>query len=279
MLLVRSFCFNALFYSFTVAVCLVMLWALALPRRPFLAVVRWYLSSIAVFERAILGLRYQVGGRERVPAGCRVIIAAKHQSAWETLKLHLLFDDPAIVLKRELIEVPLWGWFARRLEMIPVDRGARSRAVSAMLETARRRVAAGRPLVIFPQGTRVAPGDHRAYRIGVGVLYEELGLPVVPMALNSGVFWPRRRFVKTPGTITVAFLEPIAAGLPRDEMMATLEARLEAETDRLVAAARGDTERPHPSDATADGITAAGGGATGATPRDGDDAVIRDQIF
>jgi 1-acyl-sn-glycerol-3-phosphate acyltransferase len=181
-------------------------------------------------------LRYEVRGREYLPAG-PCLVAAKHQSAWETLKLHLLLPDPAVVLKRELTRLPVWGWFAVKAGMIPVDRGARGRALASLLAGARQVVAEGRPIVIFPQGTRTAPGTHHPYRIGVGMLYEQLHLPIVPMALNSGLYWPRRAFLKRPGTIVVEFLPPIQPGLDRHQAMHELEARLEAATDRLVAEA------------------------------------------
>lgn len=237
--LVRSALFNVAFYAWT-AFCVVCLcWLLAAPKWFFMAAVRWYLGTLCFLERSVLGLDYVVHGRERIPDG-PVLIAAKHQSAWETLKLHLILDDPAIVLKKELVRIPFWGWFARRLNMIPIDRSAHAKALLSMAEDARSKAAQqGRPLVIFPQGTRVPPGVEAPYRPGILLLYQQLGFPVVPMALNSGVFWPRRRFIKRGGTITVEFLEPIPPGLPRAVFKARLEAQLEQATDRLVTAAGG----------------------------------------
>ena len=234
--------FNIAFYGWTACLCLALAWVPLLPRPKMMAVVQWYLETVTWLERTLIGLRYEVRGREHLPAG-PYLVAAKHQSAWETLKLHLLLPDPAVVLKRELTRIPIWGWFAVKAEMIPVDRGARGRAVISLLDGARRVVARGRPIVIFPQGTRTAPGARHAYRIGVGMLYEQLGLPMVPMALNSGLYWPRRAFRKRPGTIIVEFLPPIAPGLERHQAMQALEAQLEAATDRLVAEA-GGTIRP-----------------------------------
>lgn len=239
----RSLVFNALFYVWTTLACFGLLWTLIVPRRLMVAAVCWYLHSVAWLERWLLGIDYRVLGREHLPAG-PMIVAAKHQSAWETMKLNLLLDDPAIVLKHELMRIPIWGWYAAKAEMIPVDRGAGSRAVSGMLAAARRAAADGRPIVIFPQGTRTAPGTRRPYRIGVGALYQELGLPIVPMALNSGLYWPRRRFLKRPGTITVEFLEPIPPGLERAAAMAMLEERLEAASDRLASGGAQDAAIP-----------------------------------
>ncbi len=245
MIFLRSLLFNIAFFGWTAFLCIAAAWVALLPRPSMMAVVRWYLGTVAFLERVVLGLRYEVRGLPHLPAGGSFLVAAKHQSAWETMKLHLLLNDPAVVLKTELTKIPVWGLFARKTEMIPVDRGARGRAVNSLLEGARKVMAKGRPIVIFPQGTRTAPGVYHNYRIGVGVLYEQLHLPIVPMALNSGLYWPRRAFFKKPGTIVVEFLPPIQPGLQRFEAMIELETRLEAATDRLVVAAGGPaTRRP-----------------------------------
>ncbi len=245
MIFLRSLAFNIAFFGWTALVCITLAWTCLLPRPAMMRMVNWYLGTVAFLERWVLGLRYEVRGAQFLPAHGSFLVAAKHQSAWETMKLHLLLKDPAVVLKTELTKIPVWGMFARKTEMIPVDRGARGRAVNSLLEGARKVMAQGRPIVIFPQGTRTAPGVYHSYRIGVGVLYEQLHLPIVPMALNSGLYWSRRAFLKKPGTIVVEFLPPIQAGLQRFEAMIELETRLEAATDALVTAAGGPaTRRP-----------------------------------
>ncbi len=243
MIYIRSLLFNVVFYGWTVIVCLTGAWVALLPRPQMMAVVRWYLGTIGFLERTLLGLRFEVRGVEHLPTTGSYLVAAKHQSAWETMKLHVLLFDPAVVLKTELTKIPVWGLFARKTEMIPVDRGARGRAVSSLLDGARKVMAKGRPIVIFPQGTRTAPGVYHNYRIGVGVLYEQLHLPIVPMALNSGMFWPRHAFLKRSGTIVVEFLPAIEPGLQRFEAMIELETQLEAATDRLVVAVGGPVTR------------------------------------
>lgn len=230
----RSFLFNLALYGLTAVMCFLMIWALVLPRRQMLGVVHLWLRQVAWVEKHIGGITWRVTGREHVPKGA-CIIAAKHQSAWETFKLHILFHDPAIVLKKELLSIPIWGWYLRRSGMIPIDRAGKSKALSAMMKAAHAATDAGRKIVIFPQGTRVAPGVEKAYKSGVAALYQELNLPIVPMALNSGVFWPKNGFFKKPGTITVEFLPPVPPGLPRAAMMEKLRNGLEAASDRLAA--------------------------------------------
>ena len=231
--MIRSLAFNLIFYTWTAICCFGIFWVLFIPRRAMIWVVCQYLRSVHLIERLVLRLDYKVVGQEHVPDG-PYILAAKHQSTWETMKLHLLVDDPAVILKRELILIPLWGWYAAKARMIAVHRGGRSKAIASIIAGARRTAAEGRPIAIFPQGTRTAAGSFRPYRVGVAALYEALDLPVVPMALNSGVFWPRRKFVKQPGTITVEFLPPIPPGMDRDAFLKRLEDELETATDRLV---------------------------------------------
>ena len=187
-------------------------------------------------ERWIGGIKLVVIGREHIPPGA-CIIAAKHQSEWETFKLQYLFDNPAVVLKEELTRVPLLGWYAKATGMIPIDRGGRNKTLNLMMRAAHAADDAGRKIVIFPQGTRIAPLDKKPYKVGVAALYQELNLPLVPMALNSGLIWPRRSFIKHSGTITIEFLPAIPAGLPRTEMMQQLETQLEAASDRLASLA------------------------------------------
>jgi len=242
----RSLALNIALYGWTGVLCFVLLGTLLLPRRGMAAVVRLWLSQLAWIERHIGGIHYRVIGREHVPSGA-CIIAAKHQSAWETFKLHLLFGDPAIVLKEELLNIPLWGWYVRRAGMIPIDRKGHMQALARMMQAAHRAADDRRKIVIFPQGTRVAPGETRSYKSGVAALYQELNLPVVPMALNSGLLWPKNSFIKKPGLITVEFLPPIPPGLSREDMMSRLKEQLEGATDRLLITSSplaGRTQKP-----------------------------------
>lgn len=240
MLFLRSLLFNIVFYVLTTLWCIGILWTLIVPRGGVVVAVRTYMRVLAWCERHIIGLRYEVKGLEHLPREGAVLIGAKHQSMWETMKLHLIFHDPAIVLKHELLHIPIWGWYAAKAKMIPVKRGKRGAAIASLVEGARTMKAMGREIVIFPQGTRVAPGVYAPYKIGIAMIYEALGdVPLVPMALNSGVFWGRHSFYKRPGTITIEFLPPIPPGLPKETALFELEARLEAASDALVMAVGG----------------------------------------
>jgi 1-acyl-sn-glycerol-3-phosphate acyltransferase len=235
--IVRSTLFNLAFWLWTGALALAGLPLLLASRRTVQGYARFWLRGVQWLLATLGGLDYQVRGRERAPA-TPAIFAFKHQSAWETLVCHLLFDDPAIALKRELTLIPVFGWYLARTGMIRIDRGAGPRALRSLVEGAREALARGSSVVIFPEGTRVPPGERRPYSPGVAGLYLQLERPVVPVALNSGLFWPRRSFVKRPGRITVEFLEPIAPGLDRKAFMAELERRLEPATQRLLDEAR-----------------------------------------
>jgi 1-acyl-sn-glycerol-3-phosphate acyltransferase len=235
--LARSALFNVCLWSWTAVMLMAALPWLALPPRLMLAHSRVWMRGVQILLATIVGLEYEVRGRAAGPARA-AIFAFKHQSAWETLAVHLLVDGAAIVLKRELTQIPLFGWCLSHAGMIRIDRRAGPRALRALIEGGRAALARGAPIVIFPEGTRVAPDARRDYQPGVAALYRHLACPVVPVALNSGVFWGRRSFVKRPGRIVVEFLPPIAPGLAREAFMTELHDRLEPATARLVAEAR-----------------------------------------
>jgi len=234
--LLRSLLFNLAFYLWTAFLGIAALPMAVTPRRWTMIFGSWWSGTVLWLARVIAGIDYELRGSERLPAGS-VIIAMKHQSAWDTLATPVLFHDPAIVAKRELLWIPLYGWYARRAGMIPVDRGAGATALRRMVEHALRAVALQRPIVIFPEGTRTAVGARRAYHPGVAALYSRLGIPVVPVALNSGLFWSRRSFMKHPGKIVVELLPPIPPGWERRRFLTELQERIETATERLVAEA------------------------------------------
>ena len=204
----RSLLFNVLFYVTTAMFVVIGSPLLFAPRRWAMAALAHSRPVRVVAAQAIVGTKLEVRGNEKLPAGA-CLVAPKHQSAWETFALIPLFRDPALLMKRELFWIPFHGWFSYKFDMIPVDRDKGPSALRRMLREAKKRAAAGREIIIFPEGTRRAPGAPPDYKTGVVLLYEALGVPCVPVALNSGVFWPRRSLTRKPGTIVVEFLDPI----------------------------------------------------------------------
>jgi 1-acyl-sn-glycerol-3-phosphate acyltransferase len=211
MLIARSLVFNALFYIVITASMLAYLPLLLAPRKALVRMVQAWAHVNLWLLRVIVGTSVEFRGRERIPAG-GLLVAAKHQSLWETFALLTVFDDPAFVLKRELIWLPLFGWLAAKARMVPVNRGGGSMALVAMNQRVREEAERGRQILIFPEGTRRSPGAEPAYKFGIAHLYASLDLPCLPVALNSGLYWPRRALIRRPGTIVVEFLEPIPPG-------------------------------------------------------------------
>jgi 1-acyl-sn-glycerol-3-phosphate acyltransferase len=234
LVLLRSILFQIFFWTFSILINLVWLPSLLMNRR---AVVRgmeiW--ASVSFWGlKHIAGLDYEIRGRENIAAGS-ALYASKHLSMWETIAAHVLLNDPATILKRELLYVPVYGWYAQKCEMIVIDRSARAAAIRSMITDAKKRAAEGRPIVIFPEGTRREMGAAPDYKPGVAALYGALDLPCVPIAHNSALYWPRRGLLRKPGRIIVEFLPAIAPGLKRAEFMAELQRRLEDGTARLLA--------------------------------------------
>jgi 1-acyl-sn-glycerol-3-phosphate acyltransferase len=159
---------------------------------------------------------------------------------WETFALLQFFDRPLFIYKRELGFIPMFGWYLVKSKMIGVDRSGGMRSLMEMARRAPQEVRSGRQLIIFPEGTRTAVGAPPDYKTGVGQIYVNSGVPCVPVALNSGLFWPRRTFMRYPGTLVVEFLDPLPPGLPRDEFMTRLRESIEGATDRIVEAARAE---------------------------------------
>lgn len=232
----RSILFSLLFFATTACFVLFCLPLLIVPRR-------WSLSAFKLHSRVqlwllkhIVGLDFELRGQDKLPDG-PFLIASKHQSAWETFALVPLFRDPALLMKRSLFWIPIHGWYSKKFQMIPVDRDKGPAALRRMLTAAKKRIADGREIIIFPEGTRRPPGAPPAYKTGIALLYKALGVPCVPVALNSGVFWRRRSWYRSPGTVVVQILDPIPPGLPRRAFMARLQEAIETASNRLVAKA------------------------------------------
>jgi 1-acyl-sn-glycerol-3-phosphate acyltransferase len=233
----RSIVFNALFYVNTVVWLFAALPTFFMPYRAILEVAKAWGRVNLVLLRAIAGIGYEIRGLDKLPKG-PLIVAAKHQSAWEVFALLPLFRSPTFIMKRELQWVPIFGWYTIKGRMVPVDRGAGAQALNRMAERARVELARDRQLIIFPEGTRRPVGAEPRYKYGVAHLYTAEGVPCVPIALNSGLFWPRRSLRMRPGTVLVEILDPIAPGLEQDEFFERLQQEIESATARLIAEAR-----------------------------------------
>ena len=231
--LARSLLFNALFYLNLTVRMIVALPTFALPYAFLLRVLRAYARSSLWLLRTVCGVTVEWRGREKFPTGA-YIVACKHQSVWETFALFMLLPDPTYVLKRELMWIPLFGWLATKARMIPINRSSQAKALARMTVAARAEIARSRQIVIFPEGTRRPPGAEPRYLPGVAYLYAETGLPCVPIALNSGLFWPRRSLRRYPGTVLVEVLDPIPPGLDKRAFLKRLQTVLEEATARLV---------------------------------------------
>ena len=234
MIVLRSVLFNVLFFGYTTLIALGLLPQL-LARNGNVApgIQHWIAGTLWLLEH-VVGITYELRGAENVPAG-PAIVASKHQSAWDTMMFHRFVPSPAYVIKKELLSIPLYGAYTRKSGSIVVDRKGGPRAIKGLVRDGRAALEAGRQIVIFPEGTRTAPGVRQPYQPGVAALYHRLGVAVVPVALNSGLFWGRRSFVKRPGRILVEFLPAIPPGLDRKQFLATLEERVESASAALMA--------------------------------------------
>ena len=233
MIVVRSLVYQVLFYLWTAIVAIFGLPSLVLPKAVVWAISPLWSKVNFALLRLITGLEYRLEGRENI-APDPVIYASKHQSAWDTMIFPLVLNRPIVVLKKELRSIPFYGWYLRKYGSISIDRKGGAKALRAMVQEARDAIDAGRPIVVFPEGTRTAPGEHVKYQSGVAALYRELGVPVVPVALNSGLFWRRRSYIRRPGTIDIRFLPAIPPGLDRKDFMVRLETEIEGAQEKLV---------------------------------------------
>jgi 1-acyl-sn-glycerol-3-phosphate acyltransferase len=234
-IIVRSILFNILFYLTIVLYVVLALPFFALPYRALVGFGKFWARTNLWLLKAICGIDVEFRGREKIPPG-GLIVAAKHQSMWETFALLLLFAEPTYIVKRELMWIPFFGWYLWKARMIAVDRGARAQALMRMTARVRRELKRGREVIIFPEGTRRAPGAAPAYKYGIAHIYAETGVPCLPVALNSGLFWGRRSFRRDPGTITVEILDPIPPGLDKETFIERLKHDIESAMARLTPA-------------------------------------------
>lgn len=236
MILVRSMIFQVAFFAALMILLLFGLPCLLLPRRATMRLVRtWAWVSVKLLA-LICGTKIEFRNLDRLPKGA-ALLAVKHQSTLETFALVTVLDDFAFILKKELTKIPFFGWYAKRSEQIALDRSRRGATIAGLQRSVRKCLADGRQVIIFPEGTRQPVGAPPAYKTGVSAIVTDSGVPCIPVALNSGVFWPRRGLLRRPGTVVFDFLPPIPPGLGKRDFMAALEGAIEPATDALVAEA------------------------------------------
>lgn len=251
MVILRSLAFNTIFYANLIVQ--MVLWTpyyfLSPRHRAWFVPKFWARTSLWLHEK-LVGARAEITGLDHLPSGS-FILAPKHQSFWDVIAFLPYIDDPLFILKRELTWIPFFGWYVMKMRMIPVDRGSRSKALKQVVAATREELARNpRQLIIYPEGTRRAPGDEPSYKYGIVELYARLELPVVPVAHVAGLYWPRRVFMRYPGTIRARFLPPIPPGLGKEEFMARLIGETEAACDALLVEAAHSPNAP-PLPATA----------------------------
>ena len=249
MLYLRSFLFNVAWYiNILLHMILQTPFYFFLSHEQAIKVPKRWTAATHWLHRVMAGTKMKIIGEENMPQdGC--VVACKHQSTWEFYAVNSMVRDAAFVLKSELMKIPFFGWYVAKLRHIPIRRGDKGRAMRKMISVAKDRIAEGRQIIIFPEGTRKTPGEEPDYRYGVTRMYMELNCPVVPVALNSGLYWPRRKFLRHPGTIRTKICQPIMPGLSAQEFSAELERQIEEACDELYLMASQDDVRPPLSEA------------------------------
>jgi 1-acyl-sn-glycerol-3-phosphate acyltransferase len=231
--MIHSFLFNVFLYLGSTVYGLILLPLAIVPGIHKFVAYAWT-GWVMWILRVMVGTDYEIRGQEYISHHKPVMYASKHQSAWETLALYYVLKRPVFILKQEIGWIPFLGLYAFTTGMVSLNRKGGIKSFKKMIQDTKNRFASKRSLVIFPEGTRTTAGQRGVYKSGVYSLYQALGCEVVPVALNSGLFWPRRSFLKRPGTIVLEFLPPIKAGLPKDQFMQTLEEKIETASLKLL---------------------------------------------
>ena len=236
MIVLRSLLFNILFFAYTAWTALWLTPRLMVSDADIKPQVKRWAGGVLWLLDHVVGITYELRGVEHIPEG-GVLLAAKHQSAWDTMMFHLFVPHSVYVTKQEVISIPLYGAVAKSIGSISIDRQGGGKALKGLIRDCRAAIDSGHQVIIFPEGTRTAPGASLPYQPGVAAVYKQIDAPVVPVALNSGLFWGRRSFLKQPGRIIVEFLPAIEPGLDRKLFLSQLEQRIEAATAALIAEA------------------------------------------
>jgi 1-acyl-sn-glycerol-3-phosphate acyltransferase len=236
-LFIRSLAFNFVFFAWAFISSILFIPFFILSSKAAQKIGSAWAKPCLFFAHIFCGIKYEVRGRENIqtpPHNPAVIYASKHQSAWDTIIFLTLLPNMAYVLKKELLRLPFWGWYLWRMKMIAVDRGAGASSIKQLVRDGKMALSGSRPIVIFPEGTRTKPNASPDYHAGITAMYSTLNVPVVPVALNSGVYWGKNAFFKKSGTIIIEFLSPIPAGLSKKEFAERLQHDIETASNQLI---------------------------------------------
>ncbi len=235
MIWLRSLAFNVAFYVMLILFLIVCSPVLLMPRIYAIRALQAWGHTANWLLKTLCNIKVEVRGSENIPEG-PLLVAGKHQSLWETLMLPTLFNDPCMVEKKELFYIPIYGWpYTYKFRMIGVDRAAGSKALKDLIVRGREEITAGRQIIILPEGTRKAVGAVPDYKPGAAALYAALNVPCIPFGLNAALFWPRRTFLRFPGTIVIEFGKVIPPGLARKTFQQQLQTAIEDITDALIS--------------------------------------------
>ncbi|MFH1803771.1 MAG: lysophospholipid acyltransferase family protein [Pseudomonadota bacterium] len=242
----RALIFNILFFGGTTLECLFLWPLLCFGPKTGQLTGRFWCHWVQFLLRNTVNMRPRILGGQHLPDG-PCILVSKHQSAWETLTFHTLVRDPAYVLKKELINIPVFGLFLKYSGQVAVDRSAGASALKGMITGVDKALKRGAQIVIFPEGTRTPPGTDRPYHPGIYALYRAFpDVPMIPVALNSGMFWGRHKFMKYGGEVTLEYLEPVKPGLDRKTFMSEIKSRIDGRTRELEKSAQIEFNLPAP---------------------------------
>ena len=232
-MLIRSIIFYFLLYMWTLFLGIICLPVLLLPIEYVKKLANLWISGIIGLLKLTCNISHEIQGIENIP-DYPVIVASKHQSTFETFLLFKLVKNSIFIHKKELFLIPIFGFYLKKSNMISIDRSEGPKAMRQMLNEVRRRVANGNSIIIFPEGTRKKPGEHPDYKTGIAGIYKESEVEVLPVAVNSGHYWPKHTFVKRPGKIIIKFLKPIPAQLEKSEFLKKIELVIEQETNKII---------------------------------------------
>lgn len=231
--MVRSLIFNIFYVLWTISVCSILMPLVLLPQKYIILIVgRIWAGGLYFFLRTICNLKLDFQGKENIPKE-PAIFASKHQSALETIILHLLIDKPVFILKKELLDIPIFGFYLKRMGMIAIDRDGGIKSLKLLLNQVKEKISEGYNIVIFPEGTRTIPGKNYDYNPGVIALYNLKIAPVIPVALNTGIFWPKDSFHKKQGKFTIKFLPAMEENLSKENFLNQLKESIENESNSM----------------------------------------------